>query len=197
MPFSRVVSLRSFKGRLPKATRKARKRPTLTRERILAEALIILDRDGLEALSMRRLAARLRASPMALYRQDLLQGIARDLIAGVDFSCQNPDWRKRIRACFRALRNACLAHPCAVHLIETIETLPASIFEPMEITTIDPIEALRSGKIDRGAFPHVERAASMGAWDFERAFEFGISAILAGLEQRFIKTRRRSIFGVR
>jgi len=177
---------------------------------------------------------------MALYnhvssKRDLLQGIARGLIARVDFSCQNPDWRERIRACFRALRNACLAHPRAVHLIDTIETLPASIFEPMEITTaaleqigadpldalrgyflltnftlgqvsyevrgpfagIDPIEALRSGKIDRGAFPHVERAASMGAWDFERAFEFGISAILAGLEQRFIKTRRRSIFGVR
>src|SRR5262245_34562782 len=125
------------RGRLTRAQRKAPKRPALTRERILAEALMMLDREGIEALSMRRLAARLHASPMALYnhvssKQDLLEGVARDLIARVDFSCQSPDWRKRIRACFRALRNTCLAHPCAVHLIEKIETLPASIFEPME-----------------------------------------------------------------
>jgi len=240
MAVSKAASRVPSKGRLPQNTRKPRKRPALTRERVLAAALIILDRHGLAALSMRRLAARLRASPMALYnhvssKRDLLQGIARGLIARVDFSCQNPDWRERIRACFRALRNACLAHPRAVHLIETIETLPASIFEPMEITTaalgqigadpqdalrgyflltnftlgqlsyevrgpfagIDPIMALRSGKIDRSAFPDIEQAASIGAWDFECAFEFGISAILAGLEQRLIKTRRQPISGVR
>src|SRR5262249_7975585 len=122
----------------------------------------------------------------------------------------------------------CLAHPCAVHLIEKIETLPASIFEPMEITIaalkqtgadppdalrgyfllinftlgqvsyevrgpfagVDLTDALRTGKIDRTAFPHIAQAVSISAWDFERAFEFGISVILAGLEERFAKKRR-------
>ena len=163
---------------------------------------------------------------MALYnhvssKQDLLRGVVGDLIARVDFSSQNPDWRERIRACFRALRNACLAHPCAVRLIETIETLPASVFEPMEISIaaleevgadpqealrgyflltnftlgqvsyevrgpfigVDLTQALRSGRIDGNVFPYVARAAAIGAWDFEHAFEFGISTILEGLKR--------------
>jgi TetR/AcrR family tetracycline transcriptional repressor len=225
----KYIPLISSRARRTKDTRKARKRPALTREGVLAGALIILDRDGLDALSMRRLAADLRVSPMALYnhvrsRQDLLEGVVRNLIDRVDFSSEDPDWRARIRTCFRALRNACLAHPCVVRLTEMIETLPPSIFRPMEITTaalehigadprdalrgyflltnftlgqvsyevrgpfvgLDPTEALRSRRIDRVSFPHVERAASIGGWDFGHAFEFGISVILAGLAQRYI-----------
>lgn len=229
-----AVSRTTAKNARAKHRRKSRKGPRLTRGRILASALRILDRDGLDALSMRRLAARLHASPMALYnhvssKQDLLQSIARDLIDRVDFSCGGDGWCERIRACFRALRNVCLAHPCAVQLIEKIETLPASVFVPMEITLaaleqigadpqdalrayflltnftlvqvsyevrgpfagVEPAEGLRSGRIDRNAFPHIERAVSMCAWDFERAFEFGMEAILAGLEQTLSRRSSR------
>jgi AcrR family transcriptional regulator len=44
-----------------------KKRAPLSRERILKAALRIADEEGLEALSMRRLAADLDATPMALY----------------------------------------------------------------------------------------------------------------------------------
>ena len=43
-------------------------RPTLTRERVVAEALTVISMDGAEALSMRGLARRLGVVPGALYR---------------------------------------------------------------------------------------------------------------------------------
>src|SRR5246127_762970 len=43
-------------------------RPTLTRERVVAEALTVISTDGAQALSMRGLARRLGVVPGALYR---------------------------------------------------------------------------------------------------------------------------------
>ena len=45
-----------------------RHRRALTRERVVAEALAIIGTDGVDALSMRALAARLGVVPAALYR---------------------------------------------------------------------------------------------------------------------------------
>ena len=45
-----------------------RSRPTLTRERVVAEALTVISMDGAQALSMRGLARRLGVVPGALYR---------------------------------------------------------------------------------------------------------------------------------
>lgn len=126
-----------------KARRRSKSRPRskpgpLTRERVLNEALVILDRDGIEALTIRRLAGELGVSPMALYnhvssKADILQGVAWNLLEGANFSSDHSNWRERIRACYRELRNSCLAHPGAVRLLETIDVAPISIFGPMEI----------------------------------------------------------------
>jgi|UPI0007C457F6 TetR/AcrR family tetracycline transcriptional repressor len=215
----------------PKPTRRARTRrphqPTLTRDRVLSEALALLDRDGLEALNMRGLAKHLGVTPMALYnhvtnKEDLLHGIAAIVIEQLPFEYDDKDWREQIRACFRDLRQACLAHPGLVRLVETAEVLPASVFRPMELTLttlqragidpedalrayflltnftigqvsyqirgpfrgVDPTEATRQGRLPAVTFPAsaaaVEPAAVRG-WDFEAAFEFGLTVILSGL----------------
>src|SRR6266498_3689714 len=44
------------------------RRPPLTRQRVVAQALAIIAQDGVEALTMRSLAARLGVVPGALYR---------------------------------------------------------------------------------------------------------------------------------
>jgi TetR/AcrR family transcriptional regulator, tetracycline repressor protein len=215
----------------PKLTRRARKRmpgqPALTRERVLSEALALLDRDGLEALNMRSLAKHLGVTPMALYnhvsnKEDLLHGIAATIIDQVHFEYDDQDWREQIRACFRDLRQACLAHPGLVRLVETAEVLPASIFRPMELTLtalqragidpadalrayflltnftigqvsyqirgpfrgVDPTEAIRRGRLPAVTFPASAAAvepAALRDWDFEAAFEFGLTVILSGL----------------
>ena len=50
----------------------------LTREMLTAAALRIVDGDGLEALSMRRLGSELRVDPMAAYRHIPNKGILLD-----------------------------------------------------------------------------------------------------------------------
>ena len=50
------------------AGRAAHERASLSRESVLEAALTIADLEGLDALTMRRLAADLGAAPMALYR---------------------------------------------------------------------------------------------------------------------------------
>src|SRR5262245_55669386 len=121
---------------------RGRRRPVraaaLGRPRVLKEALDLLDREGAEGLNMRRLAARLCVTPMALYnhvrdKDDLLHGVAGLVVDNVDYACASGDWREQIRACFRALRRACLVHPGIVRVVEAAETLPPSIFRPMEI----------------------------------------------------------------
>lgn len=209
-----------------RAGRPRASRGGLTRERVLAEALVLLDRDGVGCLTMRGLADHLGVTPMALYnhvndKQDLLQGIAQALLDEADFSSDHPDWRERLRACFRELRRTCLAHPSVVRLMEALDAAPISVFVPMEIT-LDALNDLGIGEEDalrayfvltnftlgqvsyeiRGPFkaldlrqklqgrglraaglPRVERASLKPVWDFDRAFEYGLSVIIAGLER--------------
>lgn len=214
--------------RLSKKRDKSRaSRDTLSRSRVLAEALVVLNRDGPEALTIRRLAEHLGVSPMALYnhvrnKQDLLQGLAKELLEGAKFSSDDPDWRERIKSCFRELRRICLVHPGITRLLETVDVAPSSSFGPMELTLaalgeirmtpqdglrsfflltnftlgqvayeirgpfhdLDPVEAARSGRLAGSGFENVERAAGPQVWDFDEAFEFGLSVIIAGLGKR-------------
>ena len=49
--------------------RTGREQPALSREQIVAEALRLLDEEGIDALSMRKLGARLGAGATSLYRK--------------------------------------------------------------------------------------------------------------------------------
>jgi AcrR family transcriptional regulator len=114
-------------------------RIALNRERVVKVALEMLDRDGVERFSLRRLAEHLGVTPMALYnhvssKHALLRAVAEYVVAGAKYRAVRGDWRAAIRDCFRTLRRTCLAHPGAVPLIESAEALPQSIFRPMEIT---------------------------------------------------------------
>ena len=64
-------------------------RRRLTRDDVLAEAIDLIDQQGLDALTMRNLADRLGVVPMALYRHvsnkdDLMEGVLDRAVAGVD-----------------------------------------------------------------------------------------------------------------
>src|SRR5690242_13373715 len=103
----------------PSEAKRSRGRPrdrALDREHVLSAAVALLDREGPDALTMRRLAAGLQVSPMALYnhfanKEDLLRSVAEHLVGQTQFSSDHEDWRERIRFCFRRLRSVILAHP--------------------------------------------------------------------------------------
>lgn len=113
------------------------KEPGLTQERIVAEARRLLEKEGMDALSMRKLAQRLGVSTMALYnhirdRQDLIDRIAQAVVSEWDIPPDGEDWRQQIRTIFRSLRRVCLANAAAIPLIETTEMLDVAFFRPME-----------------------------------------------------------------
>src|ERR1700677_3055269 len=75
----------------------------VTRETVLAAALTIIDRDGADALTMRRLARALDRDPMVLYRHApgkaaLLDGVAETVLAQLRVDSADPDWAGQLRA---------------------------------------------------------------------------------------------------
>jgi AcrR family transcriptional regulator len=102
----------------------ANRRGQITREVVLAAALEIIDADGAEALSMRRLARALGRDPMILYRHApnkaaLLDGVAETVLAQLTVDPADPDWAAQLRAVARGYRALALAHPHVVPLLVT------------------------------------------------------------------------------
>jgi len=102
----------------------ARRSGKVTREVVLATALEIIDRDGAEGLSMRRLARALDRDPMILYRHApnkaaLLDGVVEVVLAQLKVDPADPDWAAQLRTVARDYRQLALAHPHVVPLLVT------------------------------------------------------------------------------
>jgi AcrR family transcriptional regulator len=111
-------------------------RQPLTKERVLAAAIDLADREGIDALSMRRLGQSLGVEAMALYRHvrdkdDLLDGVVEAVIAGIDMPPEDTDredWRADMRALAIASRQQMLRHPWAPPLLVRRTTVgPATL----------------------------------------------------------------------
>ena len=89
----------------------------LTRERILGAGLRIVDEEGIEALSMRRLAAELGVNPMSIYHHLPGKAAVVSGLVGMVFSGMRVPpsgglpWRGRVRAYARAHREVVRSHP--------------------------------------------------------------------------------------
>jgi len=105
------------------------RRPALTREQILTAAVAIIDADGVEALTMRRLGQALDRNPMAIYRHAsdkdaLLDGVVEHVAAELitprePDSNGNGDWEAVLRRTAHTFRRVALAHPRALPLLLT------------------------------------------------------------------------------
>jgi AcrR family transcriptional regulator len=132
----------STKKRKP---RSGSKRGDLSRDKLIAAAIELIDQDGAEALTMRALADSVGVTPMALYnhfssKRDLLAAVAEHIISAAQFNGQRADWRDQIHHCFGVLRDLCLQHPGLPGLLEQDGAAPGAAFAPMEVT----LQALQS-----------------------------------------------------
>ncbi|GAA2739232.1 TetR/AcrR family transcriptional regulator [Kitasatospora cinereorecta] len=91
--------------------------PALSRAAIVREAIAMLDADGVEALSMRKLGARLNAGATSLYRhvatKDELMELAVDEVAA-EIHVPAPgsgDWRPAVAEAAQSFRATALRHP--------------------------------------------------------------------------------------
>ncbi|WP_186111179.1 TetR/AcrR family transcriptional regulator [Burkholderia gladioli] len=108
---------RSSKGGAQKETQ----REPLTRERIAQAALALIDDEGLDGCSMRRLGARLGVEAMAIYHHfkgkgELLDAVMEQLLVGQQLNASLPPL-KRLREFMRNQRAVAIAHPRAFILL--------------------------------------------------------------------------------
>ena len=95
--------------------RKARRRGSLSREKIIEEALALQEEDGAGSLSMRRLAEHFDVAPMALYtyvrgKDDLIDGLIDQVYAGLELDPGNQgDWTEQLAKLSQAIRAHLLA----------------------------------------------------------------------------------------
>ncbi|MFG3228526.1 TetR/AcrR family transcriptional regulator [Kitasatospora sp. NPDC048194] len=108
------------------------KRGRLSRPLVLRAAVALVDREGLGALTMRRLAAELGVESMALYRytpgkEGLLDGLVEAYFAEVNTRLRissgaddhEPEWRRELRRIARAFAAVAHAHPEILPLVAT------------------------------------------------------------------------------
>jgi TetR/AcrR family tetracycline transcriptional repressor len=109
------------------------RREPLTRDRVVDAALAIMDGEGLEAVTMRRVAREVGVEAMSLYnhvrdKDDLLQGVCDRVMSGFDIPGTNGDWGERCRAAARSWRRLLRAHPDVMRLFaETHGPSPTSV----------------------------------------------------------------------
>ncbi|MGW4910767.1 TetR/AcrR family transcriptional regulator [Streptomyces sp. NPDC004270] len=105
------------------AERESKPQP-LTRERIVEAAIAVADSEGLDAVSIRRIAGELKARPMSLYshfgsKDDLLD-LMHDAVVEETLVGDVPgDWREALRMIARYNRAAVLRHPWLIATRDT------------------------------------------------------------------------------
>lgn len=120
--------------------------PRLTRESIVASALDLIDRDGLNGLSMRNLGKELRVEAMSLYRyvngrEDLLEGVVELLMSGLTDALSEAtgdQWQRFLQVTAHEVRRIAVEHPKAFPLIATRH--PAAPWLRPPLRSIDVVE---------------------------------------------------------
>jgi AcrR family transcriptional regulator len=102
-------------------TKRSKNRERLSRERIVDAALRIMDSEGLEAVTMRRVGRELGVEAMSLYnhvadKEEVLDGICERVMSGFEFPPPTDDWTENCRRGARAWRRLLRAHPHLIRL---------------------------------------------------------------------------------
>ncbi len=115
-------------------------RNTLSRGRIVDAALRLIDTEGLEAVTMPRVAASLGVGTMSLYRHvedkdDLVDAVAVQVLSGVSVPDGDPkDWESRVVGYLRSLRAQALAHPALSSILAERGLTVGPVFDQLEET---------------------------------------------------------------
>lgn len=145
----------------------------LTQRSILTAALALVDEHGLDALSMRRLAAELGVDPMSIYhhlpnKAAIVSGLVSEVFSRMPTDMPGGSWEERVRAWAVAYRGLALAHP---NLVLQIVTDAAAVSEAA-IAISEPLyAALDAG----GLAPQDVVAAADTIVDFVNGHTLGVA----------------------
>jgi AcrR family transcriptional regulator len=109
------------------------RRIPLNRDRVLRAAMALVDKGGIESLSMRKLGQALGVEAMSLYnhvanKDDILDGIT-DLVWGeIELPSTDVDWETAVRSCAISAHDALIRHRWASNLVmSTTSARPARL----------------------------------------------------------------------
>lgn len=141
--------------------------PPLTRERAIAAAVEIADAEGLDAVSMRRLATRLGVTAMALYKhvankEDLLAGMVDAVVVGYEPALDPRDWRDAVAQHVRGARRALARHPWMRRAIESRTARTPAVLGHMDAVA----GAMLAGGLTPDLVHHAMHALGHRLWGF-------------------------------
>lgn len=100
------------------------RRETLTRERVLEGAVALADEIGIEALTIRRLAAALGVKPMTIYhhvpsKDEIVDGMVEIVFGEIELPPEDMEWKPALRRRCLSARQVLNRHPWSAPLMET------------------------------------------------------------------------------
>ncbi len=135
----------------------SRGRPPLSRDVVVRAALAIVDRDGLDGFSMRKLGAELGVDPMAAYyyfpsKAAVLDGIVDAVQAEIPLmTADDAPWDARLREMIRSWHQVLRAHPRALPALSTHPVFSEASLRQWEAAAeilygvgFTPVEALQA-----------------------------------------------------
>lgn len=105
----------------------------LSRERVLCAALRLADAEGIESLSMRKLAQELGVQAMSLYnhvanKDDMLDGVVDIVVSEIEVPSLETDWQTAMRRRATSAHGVLLRHPWAtMPLVSRVNVGPAML----------------------------------------------------------------------
>ncbi len=173
---------------------------SLDRERIVAAAVALADEGGLEAVSLRKVAARLGAGPMRLYgyiatKEELFDLMVDEVQAEILPRERSGDWREALRVLAHRTRHTALHHEWLADLLGGRPALGPNGLAVAEATlapldgltdidtamrAVETVSAYFTGAIRREiADLRAERATGLTKRDWQRAHGPHVTRMLA------------------
>jgi len=145
------------------------RRVRLSRDRVLRAAVALADDAGIDAVSMRNLAAGLGVVPMALYKhvagkEELLDGMVDVVVGEIDPPAGGADWKSAVRQRVLSARRALLRHPWASRVIESRTSRTPAVLAYMDSMT----GMFLAGGFSADLTHHVMHALGNRMWGFTR-----------------------------
>ena len=164
----------------------------LSRERILQAALELVDEQGIDALSMRRLGQSLGFEAMSLYnhvanKRDLLNGVLDLVLAEVDPPAPDAAWDEAIRSSAVSSHAALRRHPWAPPLL-----ISAAHIRPLRLRQMDSLlQLLRDAGFSPDATYHAYHVldgyiTGFSLWESSHSFSPGELENLAAMVEELL-----------
>jgi TetR/AcrR family tetracycline transcriptional repressor len=138
-------------------------RTRLSKSAVVDRALQLADAEGIDALTIRRLATELGVTPMALYwhfrsKEELIDGVVDRIWSEIRIDV-DPDvsWPLQLRALLESLIEVLRAHPSASALVMASDPLGSAKLAAIEVT----LEVLHTAGFDP---VHASEIARSGMW---------------------------------